>query len=156
MFCLQDRIDRLSVWVVVDPSAPARRKLAYREIHIVTVEDAYASRHLLHEQPHIRRFTLARHAPTRPAGGVRAWSALAVDDDPRGSAQTEPHRVKHRLNTDRLKILIRSAQDDCLPPASLGRVQRGDGIVEGRDVADVRPQSSVPHPLDDLSQLGTI
>jgi hypothetical protein len=24
----------------------------------------------------------------------------------------------------------------------------GDGIVESRNVADVRPQSSVPHPLD--------
>ena len=28
--------------------------------------------------------------------------------------------------------------------------------MEGRDVADVRPQSSAPHPLDDLTQLGTI
>src|SRR5258708_15290913 len=27
---------------------------------------------------------------------------------------------------------------------------------EGRDVADVRPQSAVPHPLDDLTQLGPI
>jgi hypothetical protein len=46
--------------------------------------------------------------------------------------------------------------DDRLPGASLGRVQRGDSIVEGRDVADVGPQSSVPHPLDDRTQLGTI
>src|SRR3954447_17783792 len=46
--------------------------------------------------------------------------------------------------------------DDRLPGASLGRVEGGDGIVEGRDVADVRPQASVPHPLDDLTQLGTI
>src|SRR5215475_8593576 len=46
--------------------------------------------------------------------------------------------------------------DDSLPRASLGRVEGGDGIVEGRDVADVRPQSSVPHPLDDLTQLCTI
>jgi hypothetical protein len=46
--------------------------------------------------------------------------------------------------------------DDRLPVASLGRVQGGDGIVEGCDVADVRPQSSVTHPLDDLTQLGTI
>src|SRR3954447_8332328 len=46
--------------------------------------------------------------------------------------------------------------DDRLPLASFGRVQGGDGVVEGRDVADVRPQSSVPHPLDDLTQLGTI
>src|SRR5262249_34981877 len=29
-------------------------------------------------------------------------------------------------------------------------------LVEGRDVADIRPQSSVPHPLDYLTQLGTI
>src|SRR6201997_4476741 len=50
----------------------------------------------------------------------------------------------------------RTNADDRLPRASLGRVQGGDGIVEGRDVADVRPQSSVPHPLGDLTQLGTI
>ena len=46
--------------------------------------------------------------------------------------------------------------DDRLPLASLSRVEGGDGIVEGRNVADVRPQPSVPHPLDDLTQLGTI
>src|SRR6201993_1264260 len=46
--------------------------------------------------------------------------------------------------------------DDRLPRAPLGRVEGGDSLVEGRDVADVRPQSSVPHPLDDLTQLGTI
>src|SRR5215467_6128093 len=50
----------------------------------------------------------------------------------------------------------RTNTDDRLPRASLGRVEGGDGIVEGRDVADVRPQSSVPYPLDDLTQLGTI
>src|SRR5438874_10120588 len=50
----------------------------------------------------------------------------------------------------------RTNADDHLPLASLGPVEGGDGIVEGRDGADVRPQSSVPHPLDDLSQLGTI
>src|SRR5260221_14238291 len=50
----------------------------------------------------------------------------------------------------------RTNADDCLPPASLGRVQGGDGVVEGRDVADVRPQPSIAHPLDDLTQLGTI
>src|SRR6266568_4937766 len=46
--------------------------------------------------------------------------------------------------------------DDCLAAAVLCRVEGGDGIVEGRDVADVRPQPSVPHPLDDLTQLGSI
>jgi hypothetical protein len=37
------------------------------------------------------------------------------------------------------------------PGASRGRLERGNGLVEGRDSADVRPQSSVPHPLDDLT-----
>ena len=46
--------------------------------------------------------------------------------------------------------------DDRLPRAPLGRVEGGDSFVKGRDGADVRPQSFVPHPPDDLSQLGTI
>src|SRR5215475_3907660 len=50
----------------------------------------------------------------------------------------------------------RANANDSLPRASRGRVEGGDGIVEGRDGADVRPQPSVPHPLDDLVQLGTI
>src|SRR5215469_4485626 len=50
----------------------------------------------------------------------------------------------------------RTNADDRLPLASLGPVEGGDRVVEGRDVADVRPQSSVTHPLDDLAQLGAI
>src|SRR5258708_24747487 len=50
----------------------------------------------------------------------------------------------------------RTNADDRLSLASLGPVEGGDGVVEGRDVADVRPQSSVTHPLDDLAQLGAI
>src|SRR6476660_4250901 len=50
----------------------------------------------------------------------------------------------------------RTNADNRLPLASLGPVEGGDGVVEGRDVADVRPQSSVPYPLDDLTQLGAI
>src|SRR3954452_15527533 len=50
----------------------------------------------------------------------------------------------------------RTNADDRLPRAPLGRVEGGNGIVEGRDGADVRPQSSIPHPLDYLGQLGTI
>src|SRR5690349_18070242 len=46
--------------------------------------------------------------------------------------------------------------DDRLPRVACGRVQRSDGIVEGRDVADVRPQPSIAHALDDLAQLGAI
>src|SRR5262245_15816691 len=63
------------------------------------------------------------------------------------------------LTSDHVRIdtcRSRTNADDRLPRAALGRVEGGDGIVEGRDVADVRPQSSVPHPLDDLTQLGTI
>lgn len=46
--------------------------------------------------------------------------------------------------------------DDCLPDDPRGWIERSDGISEGRYVADVRPKSSVPHPLDDLTQLGAI
>src|SRR5437867_828077 len=46
--------------------------------------------------------------------------------------------------------------DDRLSLASLGVVEGGDGIVESRHVADVRPQPTIPHPLDDLTQLGAI
>src|SRR3954468_9572596 len=42
------------------------------------------------------------------------------------------------------------------PLIRLVGLESGDGFVEGRDVADVRPQSSVPHPLHDLTQLGRI
>src|SRR5881394_493575 len=50
----------------------------------------------------------------------------------------------------------RTNADDRLPLASLGPVEGGDSVVEGRDVADVRPQSSITHPLDDLTQFGAI
>jgi len=50
----------------------------------------------------------------------------------------------------------RTNADDRLPADPLGRIESGDGVIERRDVADVRPQSSVPHPLDDLTQLGAI
>lgn len=46
--------------------------------------------------------------------------------------------------------------DDRLPTDPLSRIESGDGFVEGRNLADVRPQSSVPYPLDNLIQLGTI
>src|SRR5690242_11153013 len=46
--------------------------------------------------------------------------------------------------------------DDRLALYTRDRVECGDGVVKGRDVADVRPQSSVPHPLDNRTQFGTI
>src|SRR3954452_15871694 len=50
----------------------------------------------------------------------------------------------------------RTKADDRLSLDPLGWVEGGDGVVEGRDLADDCPQSSVPHSLDDLTQLGAI
>jgi hypothetical protein len=50
----------------------------------------------------------------------------------------------------------RTNADDRLPVDPLGRIEGGDGVVEGRYFADVRPQPSVTHPLDNLTQLGAI
>src|SRR5262249_31933960 len=46
--------------------------------------------------------------------------------------------------------------DDRLSLDPLGRVEGGDGIVEGSHVADVCPQPTIPDPVDDLTQLGAI
>ena len=46
--------------------------------------------------------------------------------------------------------------DDRLSLGPLGRVEGGDGVIEGRDVADVRPHSSVTRPPDNLTQLRAI
>src|SRR4051812_23720238 len=46
--------------------------------------------------------------------------------------------------------------NDHLPRAPRGCVEGHDRVVEARDGADVRAKSSVPHPLDDRVQLGTI
>src|SRR5690242_1334257 len=50
----------------------------------------------------------------------------------------------------------RTNADDRLSADPLSRIESGDGIVERCDVADIRLQSSVTHPLDDLAQLGPI
>src|SRR5881392_184703 len=50
----------------------------------------------------------------------------------------------------------RTNADDRLPIDPLGRVEGSDSIVDGRDLADVRPQPSVPHPPGDLTQLRAI
>src|SRR6185312_7243294 len=50
----------------------------------------------------------------------------------------------------------RTNADDRLPRTSPGRIESSDGLVEGSDGADVCPQSSIPDPLDDLTQLGAV
>src|SRR5436190_2232664 len=82
--------------------------------------------------------------------GVGASSvsrALAKQDD-------EPP-LRRNGGLCRLRVLWTNA-DDRLPADPLGRIVGCNGIVEGRDVADVRPHSSLPHLLDDLTQLSTI
>src|SRR5436305_12767033 len=58
--------------------------------------------------------------------------------------------------TARPPRLLRTNADDRLPVASLGRVEGGDGFVEGSHLADVCPQPTIPDPLDELTQLGPI
>ena len=80
----------------------------------------------------------------------RADRTQPADLDSSGWPRASMGACRSRTNADdRLPL-------DPLGIDPLGRVEGGDGIVEGRDVADVRPQSSVTHPLDDLHQLGTI
>src|SRR5262249_8914124 len=85
---------------------------------------------------------------------VKAKGCLSVA----GAYRTQPSDVNSpgRLRAVMCARRLRTNADDRLPLDPRGRVECGDGVVEGRDVADVRPQSSVPHPLDDLPQLSTI
>ena len=46
--------------------------------------------------------------------------------------------------------------DDRLSLDPFGRVEGGDGIVEGSHFADVCPQPTNPDPLDEITQLGAI
>src|SRR5947199_6861338 len=46
--------------------------------------------------------------------------------------------------------------DDRLSLGPPGRVEGGDGIIEGSHLADVCAQPTIPDPLDDLTQLGAI
>src|SRR5438067_9770623 len=82
--------------------------------------------------------------------------AMNTTETPWPVLATRSTMIHEEGRTVRRRVSSRTNADDSLPRASLGRVEGGDGILEGRDVADVRPQSSVPHPLDDLTQLGTI
>ncbi len=99
--------------------------------------------------------------PDSPKGAVPSSSAAPPDAQGRRMrAETRP-RSNARIiggqgRTARLSRSSRANADDRLPRASFGRVERRDGIVKGRDGADVCPQSSIPHALDDLTQLGPI
>src|SRR4051812_48562810 len=80
-----------------------------------------------------------------PPGGSRDGSTSSRRRPPK------PRAIESCVNDS-----LRTNADDRLPADPLGRIEGGDGIVEGCDVADVRPQPSVTHPPDDLTQLRTI
>src|SRR4051812_12542786 len=52
-------------------------------------------------------------------------------------------RLSSCAGTTRFSVSSRSNADDRFPGAPFGRVEGGDGIVDRRDLPDVRPQSSI-------------
>jgi hypothetical protein len=86
------------------------------------------------------------------------WGTVVSQVAPGASDRTQPADLDSagRPRASIGACRSRTSANDRLPADPLGRVEGGDGIIEGRDGADVRPQSSLPHPLDDLTQLGTI
>src|SRR5262249_38750385 len=63
-------------------------------------------------------------------------------------------QVEVRRSTD--LWCSRTNADDRFALDPLGRVEGGYGVIESRDVADVRPHSSITCPPDNLTQLGAI
>ena len=61
----------------------------------------------------------------------------------RRSSPESTTNTANRLEAGRTALALpessRANADDRLPADPLGRIESGDGIVEGRDVADVRP-----------------
>src|SRR4051812_9159729 len=51
---------------------------------------------------------------------------------------------------------LQTNTDDRLSVDPLGPVEGGNGMVEFSQVADVCPQTTIPDPLDELTQLGAI
>src|SRR5947199_8148115 len=86
--------------------------------------------------------SLARSKPSMPAGFEHDPGRREGGDNPCGRAEPLTLPESSRTNAD-----------DRLPRAPLGRGEDADSFVEGRDVADVRPQPSVTHTPDDLTQL---
>jgi hypothetical protein len=68
-------------------------------------------------------------------------------------------RVGGASGADDIRAELAICRSTIASPSPYGRtwmVEGADGIVEGGDVADVRPQPSVAHPLDDVTQVGAI
>ena len=159
--CSRSTLRRTTSWRVDRDPLPSRVEL----VHVVTqwvstvtssaggVNSSHVYERASSTAPWIRTSTppVACAAAARLVGpGSHARSR-----DPARSATDRRRRGSAEATGDRSKCVndsLRTNADDRLPGDPLGRIEGGDGIVEGRDVADVRPQSSVPHPLDNLTQ----
>src|SRR6516162_2546237 len=64
--------------------------------------------------------------------------------------------VPAACNGGRCLRVLMDEPDDRLALDPLFRVEGGNGVVEVRDLANVRPQPTIPDPLDELTQLGAI
>ena len=94
---------------------------------------------------------------TGAASRSRSGGSMAGDGRrPETIATIQTTMIHEEGRTARPPRVLRTNADDRLPIASLGRVEGGDGFVEGSHVADVCPQPTIPDPLDDLTQLGAI
>src|SRR5579871_5170117 len=81
----------------------------------------------------------------RPRRNARAAST-STDRPARRPTQRQPAR-------SRFSGGLGAHADDGFAFAALGRVERGDGVVEGRDVSDVGAKAPVAYPVNDLHQL---
>src|SRR3989442_4242288 len=79
-----------------------------------------------------------------------SWTHLGMSPDLRSLVARTPFVVESIPESSRMNA------DDRLSLDPLGRVEGGNRIVKGSHVADVCPQPTIPDPLDELSQLGTI
>src|SRR5205085_8585798 len=125
--------------VSIGASSPIRHVVSHR---LQSADNGLSGSRAL---PSRRPTCVAWCKPSMPAGFEHDPGRREGGDNPCGRAE--------RLT---LPEASRTNADDRLPRAPLGRVEGGDSFVEGRDVADVRPQPSVTHTPDDLTQLGAI
>src|SRR5438034_10316441 len=111
------------------------------------------------EPRRIRIGSLHELHPGRSRGLIGHHNRFHLNTPLYQSPPTRHLRFTAASATPHLSVLSASLwtnADDRLPLDPLGRVESGNGVVEGRDGADVRPQPTIPDPLDDLTQLRTI
>lgn len=89
--------------------------------------------------------------PRRIAVPVRAVTRDDTGPVPAHDVRAEHHQIAWLLLSWVSPSCLGAKADDGFSHDPRGRVEGGDGIVEGRDLADVCPHSSVSQSLGDLS-----